>query len=1078
MADSGLKKHAVISLAVVVLMLLAPLLMLVPGASSAPSVVTTITVGDNPWGVGVNPATNTVYVSNWYDNDVSVIDGATNTVTDTVNVGTSGAAGVAVNPATNTVYVLNSGDSDMYVIDGATNTVTTTVDVGSSPLHLSVNPATNTVYVANRSGDSVSVIDGATNTVTATIPVGDPFGIDLNPATNLIYVTNSAGDAVAVIDGATNTVTGNVPLTAGSGPGSICVNPTTNLAYVTSWSKNNVSVIDCATNTMTTTVVVGTNPADLDVNPATNLVYTANNGSDNVSIIDGATNTLVTNVAAGYGPGGVGVNPDTGRVYVDNCGDDTVSVIADPDIVPFSDEFVSDTLDADWTWTDPLGDCGYSLTANPGYLRVSAPDGGHDLLAGGKLRRATHHQTGEWRLRHRDQGAIRSASTMRSSAGILVWSDSDNFLLLNRRCSTEGQTVILRSRRGRYDFIGLCRLQRYGHLPAAGQGGRRLLLLLRQRRHQLEFAGAVTMAVTDPVEVGLLVIDQWQDNPIYADFDYFRFNQHAISASVSGGHGSADPGTQAVTRGTSAVVDLTPDTGYFVASVTDNGTEVTPTPTDSYVIPCVTNNHEVEVTFSPFSDEFTETTLDPGWTWIDPLDDCGYSLTANPGYLRISVPDGNHDLWPGGNYNAPRVTQLAGGDFSVETRVLFNPQYDSQNAGILVWADSVNLVRLERSTFNTVMLASVVGGSGTVQSKSYSGTDTYLRLVRAGNDFTGYYSSDGVNWNLVGSAAITASDPVYTGLMVVDQYQDNPISADFDYFRYLAAIDVTASPAEGGTVDGSGYYNVGDTVDLEATPAEGYDFINWTEGGLEVSTDAAYSFTATTGRTLTAHFARKTYAVMVGLDPGVEDSGTVTGSSNWKGIQGMSYTQASLAWDGTGLYAGTWGHGVWYYDPEEVSWHNTGGLISGYNVFSLAWDGTGLYAGTENNGVWYYDPGTGIWTDTTGPVAGYSITSLAWDGTGLYAGTYGQGVFRYDPGVPGWSDTGIGESEEICLLAGLGRHRTVCRHLEYRRLALRSRCFRLERYWNGGERRLRQLSALGRHRPLCRNVLRWRGLAI
>jgi YVTN family beta-propeller protein len=53
----------------------------------AQSVVTTITVGTVPLGVGVNPNTNRIYVSNQYDSTVSVIDGATNTVIATIPVG-------------------------------------------------------------------------------------------------------------------------------------------------------------------------------------------------------------------------------------------------------------------------------------------------------------------------------------------------------------------------------------------------------------------------------------------------------------------------------------------------------------------------------------------------------------------------------------------------------------------------------------------------------------------------------------------------------------------------------------------------------------------------------------------------------------------------------------------------------------------------------------------------------------------------------------------------------------------------------------------------------------------------------
>ncbi len=97
------------------------------------------------------------------------------------------------------------------------------------------------------------------------------------------------------------------------------------------------------------------------------------------------------------------------------------------------------------------------------------------------------------------------------------------------------------------------------------------------------------------------------------------------------------------------------------------------------------------------------------------------------------------------------------------------------------------------------------------------------------------------------------------------------------------------------------------------------------------------------------------------------------------------YSSYALAWDSTGLYAGTWNHGVWRYDPGTETWTDTGGGVSGYSIYSLAWDGTGLYAGTSGHGVWYYDPGTESWSDIGGGLSSYSIYSLAWGGGGLYA---------------------------------------------------------------------------------------------
>ncbi len=203
-----------------------------------------------------------------------------------------------------------------------------------------------------------------------------------------------------------------------------------------------------------------------------------------------------------------------------------------------------------------------------------------------------------------------------------------------------------------------------------------------------------------------------------------------------------------------------------------------------------------------FSDEFSTDTLDSGWTWLDPLGDCSYSLTANPGYLRVSVPDGGHDMWPGFNYNSPRVTQPVAGDFTIETRVLFDPQYHAQHAGLLVWKDADNFLRLERRYSNdgqAVVICADVGGTGTIQQAIFSETTTYLRMVRQGNVFSSYYSSDGINWSLLADTTMAVVDPVEVGLMMVNSWQDNPTYADFDYFRFQQSAPTVTSidPASG-----------------------------------------------------------------------------------------------------------------------------------------------------------------------------------------------------------------------------------------------------------------------------------------
>ena len=69
-------------------------------------------------------------------------------------------------------------------------------------------------------------------------------------------------------------------------------------------------------------------------------------------------------------------------------------------------------------------------------------------------------------------------------------------------------------------------------------------------------------------------------------------------------------------------------------------------------------------------------------------------------------------------------------------------------------------------------------------------------------------------------------------------------------------VTVSADPEAGGTVSGSGEYSEGTQVTVTATPATGYHFVNWTENGTEVSTEATFTFNATVDRNLIAIFAK------------------------------------------------------------------------------------------------------------------------------------------------------------------------------------------------------------------------------
>ena len=89
----------------------------------------------------------------------------------------------------------------------------------------------------------------------------------------------------------------------------------------------------------------------------------------------------------------------------------------------------------------------------------------------------------------------------------------------------------------------------------------------------------------------------------------------------------------------------------------------------------------------------------------------------------------------------------------------------------------------------------------------------------------------------------------------------------------LWTITATAAPTNGGTITGAGTYEQGQTCTLTATPKTGASFVNWTEDGVEVSTEAQYAFTVTENRDLVAHFIIPTYAINVIVNP--SDGGSV-----------------------------------------------------------------------------------------------------------------------------------------------------------------------------------------------------------
>ena len=139
-----------------------------------------------------------------------------------------------------------------------------------------------------------------------------------------------------------------------------------------------------------------------------------------------------------------------------------------------------------------------------------------------------------------------------------------------------------------------------------------------------------------------------------------------------------------------------------------------------------------------------------------------------------------------------------------------------------------------------------------------------------------------VNWTENGSQVSTQSSYTFT------------LTADRDLVAHFSQVDysvtTSAKPPEGGTTSGDGTYPSSTSVTLSAAPNPGYRFVNWTENGSQVSTQASYTFTLTADRDLVAHFSQVDYSVTTSAKP--PEGGTTSGDGTYPSSTSVTLSAA------------------------------------------------------------------------------------------------------------------------------------------------------------------------------------------
>ncbi len=141
------------------------------------------------------------------------------------------------------------------------------------------------------------------------------------------------------------------------------------------------------------------------------------------------------------------------------------------------------------------------------------------------------------------------------------------------------------------------------------------------------------------------------------------------------------------------------------------------------------------------------------------------------------------------------------------------------------------------------------------QGGAINGTTTVTVYTNAGG--TGYLDMQSIALpSEFGSQTLTNIELVDNGAPGVQRVILDGMTVASVAPVQTAVIDVSASPTAGGTVTGEGTFTADSQHTVVALANPGFEFVDWTEGGTEVSTNASYTFSVGGDRTLVANFAQ------------------------------------------------------------------------------------------------------------------------------------------------------------------------------------------------------------------------------
>ena len=414
---------------------------------------------------------------------------------------------------------------------------------------------------------------------------------------------------------------------------------------------------------------------------------------------------------------------------------------------------------------------------------------------------------------------------------------------------------------------------------------------------------------------------------------------YTITASAAPAAGGTVTGAGTYLEGTTATLTATANSNYLFTNWTENGVTVSSSATYSFVVDSdrtlVANFVEMPPTINIMSiGDYTCALNSPVTIGVN-LDNedeiAGFQFDINipegMTYVANSVVKTNRLLpqhilqaeMMGDNllrvlcFSMPSANilgnsgdiitfQLVGnvpGTYPIDLSEIVLSDISGNSPYVIGYSGTVTV--LDMQAFDVTTTAMPAAG-GTVTGAGSYPANTEVTITATPN--TGY---DFEYWSESGQTIST--NPIYTFVIV----------KDMDFVAHFALqtfnVTLTANPVAGGTLTGAGTYNYGQTATLTATPAQHYNFVNWTDAqtGQVYGTSTTLTLLVTHDYDIVANFQLKSYTVTASSSYG----GTITGAGTY--VYGTTVTMTATP----------------YLHYNFVSWTENGQLISENASFSF-----------------------------------------------------------------------------------------------------------------------------------------------